>query len=128
MEKAPIKILNFSNNSIGDESAYYLAEVLKVKRTLIELHLNDNRISDTGVQLLTNALCHSKTNLLKLYLHNHRFITDSSVDHFVYMFEHNRSLNTLWLINCNLTKAGRQRLKGAVESKENFYLNIEMFN
>jgi NLR family CARD domain-containing protein 3 len=123
-----LKTLNLSNNNIGDEGAIYLAEVLKIKRTLNELHLNDNHISDGGVQSLANALCVSTTNLRKLYLHNNRQISDSSVDCLVHMLKRNRWLNTLWLINCDLTNAGRQRLTEFIASKNNFYLNVEKFD
>jgi Ran GTPase-activating protein (RanGAP) involved in mRNA processing and transport len=125
LDKAPIKILNLSHNNIGDEGAKYLAEVLKVKRTLIQLHLNDNRISDRGVQLLANALCDAKTNLTNLYLHNNRLISNLSVGYLTNMLNQNRSLNTLWLIDCNLTNADKQQLKTAVASKRNFHLIVD---
>jgi Ran GTPase-activating protein (RanGAP) involved in mRNA processing and transport len=128
LDKTPIKTLNLSKNKIGDKAAEYLAEVLKVKRTLIQLYLNDNQISNRGVQFLANALCHPKANLLKLYLHNNPLINDLSVDYLVEMLRQNRSLNTLWLINCNLTDAGRQRLRERAALKKNFYLNMERFD
>jgi Ran GTPase-activating protein (RanGAP) involved in mRNA processing and transport len=127
LKKAPVTTLNLSHNNIGDEGANYLTEVLKVKRTLNQLYLNDNRISDRGVQLLANALCDPATELQKLYLHNNQLISDSSVDYLVDMLKRNRSLNALWLINCNLTNAGRQKLIEVVASKKNFYLNVERF-
>lgn len=125
MDKAPIKILNLSHNNIGDKGAEHLAEVLKVKRTLTQLHLNDNRISDRGVQLLANALCDEKTNLTNLYLHNNRLISNLSVGYLTNMLNQNRSLKTLWLIDCNLTNADKQRLKEVVASKKTFHLIVD---
>ncbi len=125
MDKAPIKILNLSHNNIGDKGAEHLAEVLMVKRTLSELHLNDNRISDRGVQLLANALCDRRTNLTKLYLNNNRLISNLSVGYLTNMLNQNRSLNTLWLMDCNLTNADKERLKEAVAAKKIFHLIVD---
>jgi Ran GTPase-activating protein (RanGAP) involved in mRNA processing and transport len=125
LDKAPIMILNLSHNNIGDKGAEHLAEVLKAKRTLIQLHLNNNRISDRGVQLLANALCDAKTNLTNLYLHNNRLISNLSVGYLTNMLNQNRSLKTLWLIDCNLTNADKQRLKEVVASKKTFHLIID---
>ena len=125
MDQAPIKRLNLGHNNIGDEGARNLAEVLKVKRTLTVLHLNDNQISDRGVQMLANALCHPKTNLTQLYLENNQQISDSSIVYFTEMLRQNQSLNTLWLIGCNLTNAGKERLRAAVASRKNFHLLLD---
>ncbi len=127
MDKAPIKILNLSHNNIGDEGVKHLAEVLRVKRTLIQLHLNDNRISDSGVQLLANALCDPRTNLTHLYLSNNR-LSNLSVGYLTNMLNQNRSLNTLWLMDCNLTNADREQLRQAVASKRNFNLIVNPSN
>jgi Ran GTPase-activating protein (RanGAP) involved in mRNA processing and transport len=125
LEKAPITTLDLSHNNIGDEGANYLAEVLKVKRTLIQLRLNDNRISDSGVQLLANALCHPKTNLTHLYLNNNRLISNLSVGYLTKMLNQNRSLNTLWLIDCNFTNADKEQLKQAVAARRKFNLIVD---
>ncbi|CAF2205890.1 unnamed protein product [Rotaria magnacalcarata] len=128
IDKAPIKVLNLSNNNIGDEGVRHLVEVIKRKRTLTALHLNGNQISDEGVKLLANALCHPGTNLQKLYLHNNKRITDSSVDVLINMLKQNQSLKTFWLIECKLTSGGRQKIfQEADASKQNFYLNIERY-
>lgn len=128
LEKVPLRTLNLSNNNIGDEGAAYLEQLLKTKGTLMHLHLNGNRIGDRGVQRLSNALCHSSTNLKKLYLHNNRLISDLSIDSLAHMLARNQSLNTLWLINCTLTNAGRTRLIDEVASEKDFYLNVERFD
>ncbi|CAF3576735.1 unnamed protein product [Rotaria socialis] len=126
IDKAPVKVLNLSNNNIGDEGVRHLVEVIKRKRTLTALHLNGNQISDEGVKLLASALCRPGTNLQKLYLHNNKRITDLSVDVLISMLKGNQSLNTLWLIECTLTSGGRQKIfQEADASKQNFYLNIE---
>jgi Ran GTPase-activating protein (RanGAP) involved in mRNA processing and transport len=95
LDTAPIKTLNLSNNNIGDEGARYLAEVLKVKRTLIQLDLSGNQVTDGGVQLLAKALCYPTANLAKLYLNNNQRISDLSADYLVDMLKQNRSLNAL---------------------------------
>lgn len=128
MENAPIKVLDLSNNNIGDQGAEYLAELLEKKHTLTDLHLNSNRIGDKGVQMLSSVLSRRATKLQRLYLHNNSSISDKSVDYLVDMLKRNQSLNTLWLINCTLTNMGRQKLREAVASKRNFYLNVESFD
>lgn len=119
-----MKTLNLSHNNIGDPGVSHLTAVLKVKRTLTVLHLNDNQISDKGVQLLAKALCEPKTNLVKLYLHNNQSISDLSVNYLVDMLRQNRSLNTIWLTDCSFTNAGKQWLKEVVRSKKNFHLIV----
>ncbi|CAF0933992.1 unnamed protein product [Adineta ricciae] len=126
--QAPIKILRLSDNHIGDTGIEYLVEVLKNRRTLLELHLNGNQISDHGVRLLATILSTPTSNLRKLYLHNNPRISDLGINHLIGMLRTNRLLNTLWLINCNLTNAGRQRLRDTVSTKKDFYLNVEQFN
>jgi Ran GTPase-activating protein (RanGAP) involved in mRNA processing and transport len=128
LDKAPVKILNLSNNGIRDEGVRYLKEVITTKRTITELWLNGNEISDQGVEALAKALKHEQTNLKKLYLHNNKFITDASVNPLIDMLKRNQSLDTLSLTDCNLTDYGRRKLREAVKSKKKFYLDVENFD
>ncbi|CAF0924564.1 unnamed protein product [Adineta ricciae] len=104
LTKAPIKLLQLSNNHIGDKGMEYLVEVLKNKRTLVELHLNGNRISDHGVRLLATILSTPTINLQKLYLHNNPRISDLGIDHLIGMLRTNRLLNTLCIDHIGSSK------------------------
>ncbi|CAF4881845.1 unnamed protein product, partial [Rotaria socialis] len=48
--------LSVDNNQIGDSGAQYLAEGLKVNKSLKELYLHNNQIGDNGAQNLAEAL------------------------------------------------------------------------
>ena len=124
MDVAPIRILNLSNNYIGDEGAGYLAEVLKSKRTLIQLNLSGNQISDKGVQVLANVLSHPKSNLQILDLEKNSQITDSSVSYLIDMINQNQSLKTLRLNECSFTEDARTTLKNTAGSQRRFQLFI----
>ena len=51
-----IKTLNLESNDITSEGAGYLAQLIKDSRTLSELYLSKNHLSDRGVELIANAL------------------------------------------------------------------------
>jgi Ran GTPase-activating protein (RanGAP) involved in mRNA processing and transport len=127
MESGLIKVLNLSNNHIDDNGINYLVVLLKSKRTLTDLYLNDNQIGDRGVELLAKALSHPTATLQKLYLSNNTRITDRSINHLIGMFKTNQSLNSLWLLKCGFSDDGRGRLLEAVESKRGLYLNLERY-
>jgi hypothetical protein len=40
------------------------------------------------------------------------------------MIEHNQSLKKLWIDNCNLSEAGKQRLNTIQQSKQDFYIRV----
>lgn len=126
MDAGPIKILNLSNNNIGDEGARHLAGVLKAKRTLIHLNLSHNQIGNMGVRLLASALSHRDANLKQLDLQNNRSISDASVDCLMDMIKESRSMNTLWLSNCDFSDNGRRKLSDAADKKKKFQLLIEL--
>jgi Ran GTPase-activating protein (RanGAP) involved in mRNA processing and transport len=129
LDTAPIRILNLSNNNIEDKGATYLADVIRFKRTLIQLNLSGNLITDKGVESLANALSHPQANLETLDLQNNRRINDSSVQHLIDMINQSRSLNTLCLKDCGFNNQSRQRLRDAADSKGNrFQLIIESSN
>lgn len=54
---------SLSNNEIGDEGAKYLAEGLQSNTTLITLRLDNNRISDAGMQDINDIMV--RNNRLK---------------------------------------------------------------
>ena len=117
--------LEINANEITDDGVEYLAEMLKVNKTLILLGLSFNRIGDRGVQNLTGAIGYFNENLQWLHLASNRAITDASVTSLGDMFAHNRSLQAVYLNDCGLTANGIKQLKRAVdmEKKTNFFLH-----
>ncbi len=88
---------------------------------MIVLGLEDNEISDRGVELLANALKYNNT-LQRLLLGENRMISDSSCDALVDMLQCNHSLNKLDLHACNLSNAAKMRIQAVVQTKINFQL------
>jgi Ran GTPase-activating protein (RanGAP) involved in mRNA processing and transport len=115
-----LKKIDLSDNDITDDGAKYLAQMLKTNTILTHLTLSRNNISDKGVQQIANALQNRNRTLQKLSFTENKFLTDSSVDYFIDMFTHNRSLRKLWLNDCNLSKIGQNRLEKAAKSKKDF--------
>ncbi|CAF1198965.1 unnamed protein product [Adineta steineri] len=127
LDGGPLKVLSLAKNNIDDDGVKHIVGLLRLKRTLTELYLNDNQIGDAGVEKLATALSHPAAVLQKLYLQDNKRITDRSVKSLTEMFEKSQSLNTLWLLNCGLTDNGKQELSEAAGLKRGFYLNIERF-
>jgi hypothetical protein len=119
-----LKALSVGWNGITDEGAEYLAEILKTNRTLSELWLPCNQISDRGVQLLANALIQHNTNLKTLSLDANEGVNDSSVTYLTDMINQNQSLDVLHVCNCKLSKTGKARLREVAKSKMNFALHL----
>ncbi|CAF1455355.1 unnamed protein product, partial [Rotaria sordida] len=107
--------LILTRNDITDRGARDLATMLKSNTTLTHLHLDYNQISDNGVQLLADALAHHNVTLQVLLLNGNKHVTDSSVDYFIDMLEHNQSLRELNVYDCNLSKIGKSFLRRAIK-------------
>jgi Ran GTPase-activating protein (RanGAP) involved in mRNA processing and transport len=98
--------------------------MLEVNQTLIWLYLGDNEISDEGVRILSKAIKNQYNTLEMLVLSSNSLLTDLSVDYLLQMIKNNRSLKKLWIDNCNLSDAGKQRLIEIQQSKKNFYIQV----
>lgn len=51
-----LKHLDLSWNGFGNEGALALGEALKFNNTLVQLNLNNNRLTDEGVSMLCRGL------------------------------------------------------------------------
>jgi Ran GTPase-activating protein (RanGAP) involved in mRNA processing and transport len=122
--KSKLNRLALTSNEITDHGAEYLAEMLKINQTLTQLWLGSNKITDRGVQLLTNILAYHNKSLHILSLARNQLITDSSVEFFVDMFEHNQTLRTVCLSNCNLSEASKIKLREVTKLHKEFYLDL----
>ncbi|CAF3075217.1 unnamed protein product [Rotaria sp. Silwood2] len=116
--------LALTSNNITDEGVKHLAEMLKLNISLTQLWLGFNKISDQGVKILTEALAHHNKTLYVLSLSWNNQVTDSSVDFFINMFEHNQTLRTVCLVNCNLSETSKLKLRNATNLRKEFYLDL----
>ncbi len=122
--KSNVDILALQLNSITDEGAGYLAEMLTTNTTLKFLSLSRNGISDRGVQHLIDVLIHQNATLISLRIDGNKLVSDSSVDALVKMLQQNRTVNCLDIEGCNLSEKGKERLRPVARSKKDFRLII----
>lgn len=113
VSNSTLKWLGLGESHITNVGVQYLAEMLKINRTLTRLYLSCNKIGDLGAQQLANALAYFNTTLEFLSLDSNPLITTSSVASFVDMLQHNRSLKTFWIFGCNISNEGKMRLRCA---------------
>ncbi len=112
-----LRILSLGNNGITDQGAKYLAQIIKTSKTLIHLWLNENNISDEGVRILINTIENYNSTLKELYLFKNKLLTDRAVDFLLQFIECNRSVKHLYIFDCNLSQASKDRLKKSEQSK-----------
>jgi len=124
INNSTLKELYLARNGITSTGAKYLAEMLNTNRTLTTLSLFGNRIDDDGSKYLTHVLSYYNTTLECLYLSGNHFMTDTTVDYFIKMFKHNRSLKKLHLFNCNLSAIGKTKLREEIQTRNYFTLNM----
>jgi len=116
--------LALTSNNITDLGAQYLAEMLLTNQTLTQLWLGFNKITDNGLKLLMNVLTYDNKTLHILSLVWNEQITDSSVDIVINMLEHNQTLRTVCLSNCNLSETSKLKLRKETKSHFEFYLDL----
>ena len=119
-----LTLLALDYNCIKDDGARFLSHMLRLNQTLTDLWLAYNEISSYGVKLLANVLTFDNSTLIQLYLHGNKLIDDSSIDSLVRMLRCNSSLNTLWLQNCSLSQAGKEKLEKIAKFKGDFDLYV----
>lgn len=117
-----LKILSLHKTGITDKCVPYLLELLEKNITLTWLHLGRNKISDQGIQRLADVLTHRNCTLKALELSHNKLITDASVDSLVEMLKENKTLETLWINNCNLSAEGKKKLQKVTQSNQRFFL------
>ncbi|CAM4819388.1 unnamed protein product [Rotaria magnacalcarata] len=103
-----LKELSLSQNGITDTGVEYIVNMLKTNRTLIQLWLNGNDISDRGVRLLAKVLGNENSTLKELYLSSNKSITDSSIDPLWDMIKRHQPLKKLYICDCNLSELVHQ--------------------
>ena len=96
--------------------------MLKTNTMLSYLLLGYNKISDQGVEALTNVLTRDNTTLKWLSIDNHKLVSDLSVDFLVEMLKHNQTLAYLYIDECSLSEKGKTKLQQITQSKKDFEL------
>jgi Ran GTPase-activating protein (RanGAP) involved in mRNA processing and transport len=119
-----LKKLDLGKTNITDEGVKHLAQMMKINKTLTDLFLNDNEITDDGVEILTDAIQNHNTTIQSLYLSGNKLLTDISVDYLVQMIKFNQSLELLRVYDCNLTVKGKERLMASQQSKKNLEIQV----
>jgi Ran GTPase-activating protein (RanGAP) involved in mRNA processing and transport len=122
-----LKILHLGRNGITDDGAEHLAQMLKTNKTLTHLFLYTNEIANGGVAMLTNAIQNHNNTLECLNLSDNKLINDSSVNFLIEMVKHTRSLKTLVVHYCNLSKDSEETLRKAAQSNKNIKISVNSF-
>ena len=113
-----------NKNGITNIGARNLSNLLRTNRTIEELWLSDNEIGDLGVEHLTHVVAFCNKTLKVLVLSSNIFITDRSISFILKLFKFNKTLEKLFLRDCNLTEIGKDLLCNEIRSKKNFHLDI----
>ncbi len=96
--------------------------MLKVNRTLTNLALGKNDISDLGAQRLIETLIDYKTSIINLNIFSNKKITDKSVDVFLKLFDQHRRFKMYKLYDCNFSADSEDKLRMAAERINGFKL------
>jgi Ran GTPase-activating protein (RanGAP) involved in mRNA processing and transport len=124
MNTSKLNRLALTSNKITDSGVPYLAQMLKLNRTLTQLWLGYNEITDQGVHLLTETLANHNQTLQVLSLSANTMVTDASIDSFLQMLEHNRTLKVLALVGCHLSDTCKSQLRQAAKLHGEFYFDF----
>lgn len=119
-----LQYLYVYSTGITDDGAQDLANMLKTNTTLFDLDLGANDISDQAVRLLANALSRDNTTLTALSFKGNQLLSDGSVEDLAEMLEQNQTLKFLNLTKCHLCAPAIQRLQSIAQTKKRFRLEI----
>ncbi|XP_072133414.1 uncharacterized protein [Mobula birostris] len=119
LRKAECKIQKLWLRDVGltDSGVEQLASALSTNPSLMELNLNDNKLGDSGVKLVSEALRNSKCKIQKLWLRNVG-LTDSGAQDLVSALRTNPSLKELSLNDNKLEDSGVKLVSAALRISE----------
>ncbi|XP_041070434.1 NACHT, LRR and PYD domains-containing protein 3-like isoform X2 [Carcharodon carcharias] len=110
-----IQELNLQNNNLTDSCAKDLASVISTNQSLTDLDLENNRLGDAGVKLLSVALRNLGCKIQRLSL-GYNTLTDSCAEDLASVFNH--SLTDLNLAGNKLGDSGVKRLSVALRGSD----------
>jgi len=96
--------------------------MFKVNRTIANLALGKNDISDLGAQRLITTLIDYKTGIMNLNIFSNKRITDKSIDAFLKLFQQPRRFKLYKLYDCGFSTFGENKLRMAARQIEGFHL------
>ncbi|XP_042201407.1 NACHT, LRR and PYD domains-containing protein 3-like isoform X2 [Callorhinchus milii] len=105
-----VQILRLQDNSLTADCTEDLASVLSTNHSLTELNLNSNKLEDSGVKRLCDALRNPQCNIQILELSSTR-LTDGCTDDLVSALSTSRSLRILNLVYNSFTDASVPALR-----------------
>lgn len=119
-----LKIVKLNKNGISNSGAKYLSEILKANKTIEELWLSDNEISNQGLECFVNALTTVNQTLKILILSYNVFITNRCSDNLVELLKKNNTLQNLSIHRCSITTPVQIELERIAKHKRNFHLEV----
>ncbi|XP_067864731.1 NACHT, LRR and PYD domains-containing protein 3-like [Heterodontus francisci] len=112
-----IQKLWLGKNNISDSCAGDLASALSINRSLTFLDLSDNKLGDSGVKLLSEALRNPDCKIETLELYNNE-LTASCIEDFAFTLSTNRSLIDLNLSDNKLGDSGVKLLSAVLRNPD----------
>ncbi|XP_078057451.1 NACHT, LRR and PYD domains-containing protein 3-like [Mustelus asterias] len=122
-----IQKLDLHGNNLTDSCAEDLASSLSTNRSLIDLNLDENKLGDSGVKLLSVALRNPDCKIQKLDL-NFNGLTDSCAEDLASALSTNRSLIDLNLGGNKLGDSGVKLLFVALRNPECKIQKLDLAN
>ncbi|XP_078057484.1 NACHT, LRR and PYD domains-containing protein 14-like [Mustelus asterias] len=122
-----IQKLHLHGNNLTDSCAEDLASSLSTNRSLIDLNLDENKLGDSGVKLLSVALRNPDCKIQKLDL-NFNGLTDSCAEDLASALSTNRSLIDLNLGGNKLGDSGVKLLFVALRNPECKIQKLDLAN
>jgi len=102
--------------------------MILLNKTLNAIWLDNNFISDKGIQLLSNSLINSNSSIEYIGLSNNKLINDLSFDYFINIIKFNKSINEISLYDCNLSILTKDKIKNASKLRTNFIIYLNTWN
>ncbi|CAF4239822.1 unnamed protein product [Adineta steineri] len=109
------RTLYLDSVGMSDTSCEYLAEMIRRNHGIIYLWLNNNEISDRGVQVLFETIKSCDCGIVMITLSGNTLITDASVDIICSAMFENCAFHQIHICNCGLSTAGKERLQVAAQ-------------
>ena len=111
-----LKELILSNNQITDQGFIYLSNLFKSNKILITIGLQNNLITDQSIEYLANILSSYSNSIENLSLYSNQGITDSSIQSFINIINKKHPLKYLWIEDCQLSQQGKEKLIQSIPS------------
>ena len=120
--------LLLNDNLITSKGTSIIANALCNNRTLEELNLWNNQVSDLGVFCLSKVLSVNKSSILRSIGLGQNGITDVGAQHLAEMLKINQTITRLWLFHNEIGDRGLQALADALahENKSLQWLDLRL--